>query len=134
MVVVALSVVLISLGSGTATAADQRISMYQGVAGVDEARQINISSLHAKPLALYFRIALCPPILAEMPGFQQFYNEFKSVVTLLGVDIESFTGFLRQLPSRGRDSLEKLGVTYPDGFTTDSSTPRRFKTMGMPQP
>ena len=107
VVVVALAVVLVTLGSGTATAADLRVSMYQGVAEVGGARQINISSLHGKPLILNFWAALCPPCRAEMPGFQQFYNEFKDDVTL-------------------------LGATYPAGFTTDSSTPRRFRITGMP--
>ena len=87
VVVVVLAVVLVSLGSGTATAADLRVSMYQGVAEVGGTRQINISSLHGKPLVLNYWAALCPPCRAEMPGFQQFYNEFKDDVTLLGVTL-----------------------------------------------
>jgi len=82
--------------------------MYQGVAGLGGARQINISSLHGKHLDLNFWIAFRPPIRAEMPGFQQFYNEFKSNVTLLGVDIESFTNRLPDFFDNSHEEAETL--------------------------
>ena len=132
VVVVALAVVLVTLGSGTATAADLRVSMYQGVAEVGGARQINISSLHGKPLILNFWAALCPPCRAEMPGFQQFYNEFKDDVPLLGVDVGPFTGFGDSSHQEAETLLRNLGATYPAGFTTDSSTPCSFRITGMP--
>ena len=67
-----------------------------------------------------------------MPGFQQFYNEFKDDVTLLGVDVGPFTGFGDSSHQEAETLLRNLGATYPAGFTTDSSTPRRFRITGMP--
>lgn len=132
VIVVVLAVVLVSLGSGAVQAADLRVSMYQGVAEVGGAREINISRLRSGPVVLNFWAALCPPCRAEMPGFQQFYNEFQDDVTLLGVDIGPFTGFGDGSHTEAERLLRDLGVTYPAGFTTDSSAPRRFRITAMP--
>ena len=131
VVVVVLAVALVSLGSGTATAAGLRVSMYQGVVEVGGARQVNISSLHGKPLVLNCWAALCPSCRAEMPGFQQFYNEFKDDLTLRGVDVGPFTEFGDNSHQKAETLLRNLGVTYLAGFTTDSSTPGRFRITGM---
>ncbi len=132
VIVVVLAVVLVTLGSGTARAADLRVTMYQGVEEVGGARELSISRLHGEPVVLNFWAALCPPCRAEMPGFQQFYNEFKDDITLLGVDIGPFTGFGDGSHREAERLLRDLGVTYPAGFTTDSSAPRRFRITAMP--
>lgn len=132
VIVVVLAVVLVSLGSGTARAVDLRVSMYQGVEKVGGARELNISRLYGGPVALNFWAALCPPCRAEMPGFQQFYNEFKDDITLLGVDIGPFTGFGDSSNQEAEGLLRDLGITYQAGFTTDSSAPRRFRITAMP--
>ena len=132
VIVVVLAVVLVSLGSGPASAADFKISMYQGVGEVGGAREITLSRLQGGPVVLNFWAALCPPCRAEMPGFQQFYNEFKDDITLLGVDIGPFMGFGDGSHQEAERLLRDLGITYPAGFTTDSSVPRKFRITAMP--
>lgn len=130
--VVVLAVVLVSLGSGPARAADFSISMYQGVQEVGGAREITLSRLQGGPVVLNFWAALCPPCRAEMPGFQQFYNQFQDDITLLGVDIGPFMGFGDASHREADLLLRELGITYPAGFTTDASVPRKFRITAMP--
>ncbi len=130
IVAVVVAVVLFGGGGGTARADDFRISLYQGVAELGGTREINLSSLHGKPLVLNFWAGLCPPCRAEMPGFQQFYNEFKDDVTLLGVDIGPFMRLGSQTDAE--NLLRELNITYPAGFTDDGGVPRKYRVTSMP--
>ncbi len=130
IVAVVAAVVLLSGGGGTARADDFRISLYQGVAELGGGREINLSSLHGKPLVLNFWAGLCPPCRAEMPGFQQFYDQFKDDVTRIGVDIGPF---MRLGSHADAESLlQELRITYPAGFTTDGGVPRKYGVTAMP--
>ncbi len=130
IVAVVAAVVFIGGVGGTARADDFRISLYQGVAELGGTREINLSSLHGKPLVLNFWAGLCPPCRAEMPGFQQFYDQFKDEVTLIGVDIGPF---MRLGSHADAESLlQELRITYPAGFTTDGGVPRKYGVVSMP--
>ena len=48
--------------------------------------------LQGKPLVINFWAGLCPPCRAELPDFQEFYEEFGDRVNLVGVDLGQFTG------------------------------------------
>jgi thiol-disulfide isomerase/thioredoxin len=122
-------VVAIGAGGGASGAPNFSFSLYQGVNELG-ARDLELSRLHNQPVILNFWAGLCPPCRAEMPQFQQFYDEFQDQVTLIGVDIGPFMGL-----GSHRDAenlLQELGVTYPAGFTNDGNVPRKYSVTGMP--
>ena len=129
-IVAVVAAVVLFGGGRTARADDFRITLYQGVAELGGTREINLSSLHGKPLVLNFWAGLCPPCRAEMPGFQQFYDEFKDDVTLIGVDIGPFMRLGSH--ANAESLLQELGITYPAGFTDDRGVPRKYGVTAMP--
>ena len=76
-------------------AQDLSFILYQG-AGVLGEGNLTVSSLQGKPLVLNFWAGLCPPCRAEMPDLQEFYEENKDRVNLLGIDVGQFTGLGNQ--------------------------------------
>jgi hypothetical protein len=48
----------------------------------------------------------------------------------LGIDLGRFTGLGSQ--EEAKELLEELEVTYPAGFTNDSSVIRDYQVLGMP--
>ena len=104
-------------------------TLFQGEAKVG-GTDVNLRQLQGKPLVLNFWAGLCPPCRAELPDLQEFYNEFSERITLVGIDLGQFTG-LGSLQD-AKDLLEELQITYPAGFTGDSSVIREYKVFGMP--
>ena len=136
-----LTIMLVSCGgdSGTNDAAsvatkkdldsDFSFTLYQGESKLG-AETLNLSDLLGRPVVLNFWAGLCPPCRAEMPDLQDFYEEFSDRVTLIGIDLGQFTGLGSQRDAR--DLLAELGVTYPAGFTGDSSVVREHQVFSMP--
>ncbi len=104
-------------------------TMYQGEDKVGGS-EVDLAQLRGKPVVLNFWAGLCPPCRAEMPDLQIFYDQFKDRVTLIGIDLGRFTGLGSEQDAR--DLLQDLSVTYPAGFTIDSSVVKDFKVLGMP--
>ena len=94
------------------------------------ASELDLAQLRGKPVVLNFWAGLCPPCRAEMPDLQIFYDQFKDRATLIGIDLGRFTRLGSEQDAR--DLLQDLGVTYPAGFTNDSSVVKDFKVLGMP--
>ena len=90
----------------------------------------NLRQLSGKPVVLNFWAGLCPPCRAEMPDLQEFHDEFKDRVTLLGIDLGQFTG-LGTLQD-AKNLLEELEITYPTGSTEDTSVISNYRVFGMP--
>ena len=44
-----------------------------------------------KPVVLNFWAGLCPPCRAEMPEFQEVYDEFRDRIIMVGIDLGPFT-------------------------------------------
>ena len=125
-------------GSGAAAAsadlpqvADFEIVAYQSTAELGGER-VQFSEVlgRGKPVVLNFWAGLCPPCRAEMPEFQEVYDQFSDRMLLLGIDLGPFTGL--GTSDQGRALLEELGVTYPAGTTEDASVVSRFQVLGMP--
>ena len=86
--------------------------------------------LRGKPLVINFWAGLCPPCRAELPDFQEFYQEFGDRVNLVGVDLGQFTG-LGSLQN-AKDLLEELDITYPAASTEDSGVLPGYRILGLP--
>ena len=82
------------------------------------------------PVVLNFWAGLCPPCRAEMPEFQEVYDEYRDRIVMLGIDLGPFTGLGSS--DQGRALLNELGVSYPAGTTEDADVVARFQVLGMP--
>lgn len=116
--------------SAAVKAPDFTITAYRG-ADVLGGETVQLSSLLGKqPIVLNFWAGLCAPCRAEMPDLQELSQEYQGQVLFLGVDLGPFL----QLGTHedGRKLMEELGITYPTGYTDDSSVPVRYGVLGMP--
>ena len=110
---------------------DFEIVAYQSAAELGGERvQFSDVLARGKPVVLNFWAGLCPPCRAEMPEFQEVYDQFSGRILLLGIDLGPFTGL--GTSDQGQALLEELGVTYPAGTTEDASVVSRFQVLGMP--
>ena len=93
---------------------------YQGEEVLGGTSGIAFSSLigRATPLILNFYYSPCGPCHAAMTFLQEFYEQNRGEVLVVGVDITHLVGGLS--PEDGETILEELGVTYPVGATNDS--------------
>ena len=114
---------------GINAAPDFEFTLFRGeeVLGTSISR---LSDLRGKPVVLNFWGGLLPPSRAEMPELQAFYQEFEDQVSLLGIDIGAFVGLGSQQDAQ--NLLRELNITYPAGFTDDSSVVRRYEVLGLP--
>ena len=99
-------------GAGSVAAFD--VSLYQGqeTLGGDD---INFADLldSGKPVVLNFWGGDCPPCRAEMPAFQNVYENHEGELTFLGVDVGTFFGLGTRQDAL--DLLRELNITYPAG-------------------
>ena len=108
---------------------DFTFTLYQGQESLG-AESLNFSDLQGKPVVLNFWAGLCPPCRAEMPEFQEFYDDYHDRVVLLGIDVGRFTSLGNQDDAQA--ILQQLAVTYPAGYTEDAAIMGHFKVLGMP--
>ena len=110
---------------------DFPIETYPGeefAAGTDLALSHFFSN--GNPVILNFWAGLCPPCRAEMPDFQEFHEQNKDRVTLVGVDIGQYLGLGNRDDAAAL--LDELGITYPTGLTSDGNVTRHYNVLGMP--
>ena len=119
-------------GAPNLALADFTISTYQGADLIGGEETTLAAALeHAdKPIVLNFWAGLCPPCRAEMPDFQEVYEERSDEVLLLGIDIGPFQ-FLGTR-EEGRALLRELDVDYPAGTTYQETILRDLEILGMP--
>ncbi len=117
-------------GATEATEApDFRFKLFQGEDTLG-ASELALSELEGRPLVLNFWARFCTPCWSEMPELQKFFLEYEDRIRLVGVDVGQFTGL--GSPKDASGLLESLGVTYPAGYTDDSSVVRRYGIRAMP--
>ena len=110
-------------------APDFRFVLFQGE-DVLGASEMALSELQGKPLVLNFWARFCTPCWTEMPELQDFYEEHREQVQLVGIDVGQFTG-LGSPKDAGR-LLGSLGITYPAGYTDEARVVRDYQIRAMP--
>ena len=112
--------------------ADFAISAYQGAEAIGGEETTLAAALeHAdKPIVLNFWAGLCPPCRAEMPHFQEVYDERSDEVLLLGIDVGPFQ--LLGTREEGRALLREMDIDYPAGTTYQETILRDLEILGMP--
>ena len=65
-----------------------------------------------------------------MPELQDFFEEQRDRLQLLGIDVGQFTGL--GLPKDAGKLLDALGITYPAGYTDDGSVVSKYRIRAMP--
>ena len=109
---------------------DFSVSLYQGsdVLGVNSLRFSSL--LGDKPIILNYWASNCPPCSAEMPGFEEVWQQYQDRVLFFGLDVGGFAGFGG--PEESRRELRRLGVTYPAAPIPDISVIRSLQVKGLP--
>jgi len=86
---------------------------------------ISYDQFRSKPLVLNFFASWCPSCIAEMPGFEQVYEQLASKVAFLGVSqSDSKSGSI--------DLARQTGVRYPLGIDANGDFFRATGSTGMP--
>ena len=117
-------------GGDTEMAADFPIIVSQGKDILDGDNVDMSSLLGERPIVLNFWAAECPPCRAELPEFQEFYDEYEARLLVLGIDLGQFTG--QGTPEQGRELLAELDVHIPAGYTEDSQVLPNYGVLGLP--
>ncbi len=111
------------------TAPDFPLKLFQGEETLGDS-ELHLSDVTGQPIVLNFWARLCGPCWKEMPELQDFYEERRDQLRLLGIDIGQFTG-LGSPKDAGR-LLDALGVTYPAGYTDDATITSKYRIRAMP--
>ncbi len=119
-----------SIRSGGASG-DFEFTLYQGQdeLGTDDLRFSSVLA-QGKPVVLNFWAGNCPPCRAELPAFQQAYEDYSGEVIFFGLDVGPFTGL--GTISQGRALLRELGITYPAGTPPNGVAVQSYQVLAMP--
>lgn len=83
-----------------------------------------------KPVVLNFWAGQCPPCRAEMPGFQEVYDQYQGDFILLGLDVGPFMNLGSN--QSARDLLQELDITYPTARALDRGPVVQYGVLAMP--
>lgn len=93
-----------------------------------DSQEINFANLKGKPVILNFWASWCPPCKAEMPAFQQAFDEYPaSTIQIIAVN------------ATNQDSLvdvarfvEELDLSFPIALDKDGSASRDYSVHSLP--
>ncbi len=114
-------------------AKDFTLPLYNGAEFLDGANEVTLSGLKGRPIIVNFWAPLCPPCRAEMPDFQELWEELQTIgsdAIVLGVDVGPVTGLGDR--EQAIEFLDTIDLTYPTGLATSADIVRDYKVLGMP--
>lgn len=112
---------------------DFALPLYSGAEFLDGVEEVSFSDLKGRPVIVNFWASLCPPCRAEMPDFQELWEELQTIgsdAIVLGVDVGLFTGLGDR--QQAIDFLETIDLTYPIGQAVSADIVKDYKVLGMP--
>ena len=90
-----------------------------------EGETVRLSDFEGQNLVVNYWASWCLPCLAELPGFEEVYQQKKSEVAFLGIN-------LADDPSRALSVAADTGITYPLAADVDASSFEAFGAFAMP--
>ncbi|MFO1078916.1 MAG: TlpA disulfide reductase family protein [Planctomycetota bacterium] len=91
-----------------------------------KASKVSLAQFRGQVVMLNFWATWCGPCRQEMPLLEAMYKKYKPMgFTLIGVNVEP--------DSKAAEAfLQKLPVSFPVAFDTDSAVSKLYKVQGMP--
>lgn len=90
-----------------------------------EGGSMALGDLGGTPIVLNFFAEWCPPCVTEMPAFEAVHQELGDQVAFVGLDV-------RDSVDRGREIVERTGVTYAIGRDPSGEIFQSFDAVNMP--
>jgi thiol-disulfide isomerase/thioredoxin len=90
-----------------------------------EGGSMSLGDLRGTPVVLNFFAEWCPPCVTEMPAFEAVHQELGDEVAFVGLDV-------RDSVDRGRDIVERTGITYTVGRDPSGEIFQSFDAVNMP--
>ena len=115
------------VSTGTKAAAkDFSIHLY-GPPELYEGQEFTLSSSIGQPVILNFWFPSCPPCTREIPEINQFYEDYRDSVTVVGIQLIGIDTI-----ESGRDFMRSKNVSYRVGPDSDGSITVDYSVSGFP--
>lgn len=88
--------------------------------------QLDIASLHGKPVVINFWASWCIPCEEEAAALEQASRLYQDRVTFLGVNVQDTEPLAREF-------VQRFGVTYPNGRDLTGAIAVEYGMSGVPE-
>ncbi len=94
-----------------------------------EGEEVDLASFQGKPLVLNLWASWCPPCKAELPDFQEVYNQYGGDVNFVFV---SMIDGARETKETALDFINENNYDLPFYFDTNQQVAFSFRVTGIP--
>ncbi len=94
-----------------------------------DGEEVLLSGYFGKPIVLNFWASWCPPCKAEMPTFNEMYQDLKDDVHFVMVDLVDGQ---RETVEKGKAYIEEQGFAFPVLFDTDGAAGYVYQVSSIP--